>query len=117
MFYFQYFIITGKHNSMFTCYAPSPNSMYSDFMSWMMKTILGIGADIAHPGFTQVEINPYFFRELTYARGYCGTVRGRIGVAWKRTSDRIELTVEVPEGMTVTFRGQTLKSGVNVITA
>ena len=91
--------------------------MYSDFMSWMMKTILGIGADIAHPGFTQVEINPYFFRELTYARGYCGTVRGRIGVAWKRTSDRIELTVEVPEGMTVTCRGQTLKSGVNVITA
>ena len=91
--------------------------MYSDFMSWMMKTILGIGADIAHPGFTQVEINPYFFRELTYARGYCGTVRGRIGVAWKRTSDRIELTVEVPEGMPVTCRGQTLKSGVNVITA
>ena len=87
--------------------------MYSDFMSWMMKTILGIGADIAHPGFTRVEINPYYFRELSWAKGCCDTVRGRIGVAWKRVGDGIELTVEVPEGMTAVYRGRTLKSGVN----
>lgn len=87
--------------------------MYSDFMSWMMKTILGIGADIAHPGFTRVEINPYYFRELSWAKGCCDTVRGRIGVAWKRVGDGIELTVEVPEGVTAVYRGRTLKSGVN----
>lgn len=35
--------------------------MYSDFMSWMVKTILGIRARIDHPGFEAVEINPCFF--------------------------------------------------------
>ncbi len=89
--------------------------MYSDFMSWMIKTILGIRARIEHPGFETVEINPRFLKDLTYAKGHCDTVRGRIGVAWERGGGQIKLTIEVPPASKVSYRGKPLGSGIHVI--
>jgi len=87
--------------------------MYSDFMSWMMKTIVGIKADIEHPAFERVEINPYFFEDLTFAEGACETVRGRIGVRWEKKDDFIQLEIEVPFAVEAYYQGKKLKSGIN----
>ncbi len=89
--------------------------MYSDFMSWMMKTIVGIGVNPNYPGFERVEIKPYFFKELTYAKGYCDTVRGRIAVEWKRDGDEIKLKIEAPFAAEVYYDGKKMRSGVNYI--
>ena len=89
--------------------------MYSDFMSWMIKTITGICPDIKYAGFKRVDINPYFFPQLSYAKAHCDTVRGRIGVEWKRDEDDIELRIEIPDGMEAYYRGKKLENGENVV--
>lgn len=90
--------------------------MYSDFMSWMIKTILGISPDINYPGYERMDINPYFIKQLSYAKGYCDTVRGRISVEWKRIGDKIKLRIDTPYAAEVYYKGKKLKSGSNTIT-
>ena len=87
--------------------------MYSDFMSWIMKTVVGINnCDIA---FSTVEIKPYFFKELDFAKGYSDTVSGRISVCWQRNGDKIRLEIEIPENITAIYKGKKLNNGLNVI--
>ncbi len=83
--------------------------MYSDLLSWMVKTILGIRQDA--PGFQQVTVDPYFFQALSYAKGSCDTCSGIIRVAWEKKADQIHVQITVPEGMTVFFQGEQLASG------
>ena len=85
------------------------HQMYSDFMSWIVKTILGIRQ--REPGFAAVEVRPYFFRELDFAKGSCDTCGGKIAVAWERTNGGVLLRVDVPEGMDVTYGGRSLAAG------
>ena len=112
--------------------------MYSDVLSWMVKTILGIRMKWGIPGFLEVYIDPYFFQSLEYVKGSCDTCRGKIKVAWKRAknyidadmpsaggtlsdnvvsdsmlSECIELTIWIPEGMKASFRGKELVAGFN----
>lgn len=87
--------------------------MYSDFMGWIIDALLGIRADENHPGFTVIDLAPSFPEELTYAKGHVDTVSGKIGVFWQRSENGIDLTVTVPDGMTVTMRGEKLTCGVN----
>ena len=39
--------------------------MYSDVMSWMIKTILGIRQEEGSAGFSRILVEPHFFAELT----------------------------------------------------
>ena len=74
-------------------------------------------------GFREVRIEPYFFEALDYAEGSCDTCNGRIAVSWKRAKEfadgqsmlekAIELTIEVPAGMKVTFRDKKLMEGTH----
>ncbi|MDD6484540.1 MAG: family 78 glycoside hydrolase catalytic domain [Clostridiales bacterium] len=89
--------------------------MYSDFMSWIIKTVLGISPNEEFAGFERVDINPYFFEQLTYAKGYCDTVKGRIAVSWTRSAENITLTIDVPCDIQAYYNGTRLESGVNII--
>lgn len=89
--------------------------MYSDVMSWMVKTILGIKADINYPAFKRVEISPYFFKELSFAEGFCQTVHGKIAVHWKRECDSIKLEIEIPSDVEAYYNNKRLNSGKNII--
>jgi len=72
--------------------------MYSDFMSWLMKTLVGI--NITEPGYEKVEIKPEFIAELDFCRGYIDTPKGRISVEWKRNADgTVTLDTHVPESI------------------
>ncbi|MHB9034080.1 MAG: alpha-L-rhamnosidase-related protein, partial [Anaerolineae bacterium] len=80
--------------------ASKNHHMYSDFMSWLMKTIAGINPTFEHPGFSQVVISPAFIDGLGWAKGSEETIAGRIETAWKRTADAIQLAVTIPAGIT-----------------
>ncbi len=85
--------------------------MYSDFMSWMIKTVLGIAPSLSGAGFRVIEIKPHFFEDLSFAEGYSDTVRGRISVRWERREEDILLTVSIPEGIDACYEGKKLGAG------
>ncbi|MCR4906950.1 MAG: hypothetical protein K6A33_12840, partial [Clostridiales bacterium] len=90
----------GSHN----------HHMYSSFMSWMMKTIVGIEAQ--EPAYALTAIRPFFFDALDWALGSITTpAGGTISVEWRRTEDGIRVSVSVPEGVKAIFRGSTLDEG------
>ncbi len=93
--------MSGSHN----------HHMYSDFMSWMMKTVVGIR--IHTPAYKAVEIKPYFFEALTFAKGYIDTPKGRISVMWAKEEDGVHLSVSLPEGIDGIYGGQILHSGIH----
>lgn len=87
--------------------------MYSDFMSWIMKTLVGI--NITSPGYEKVEIKPEFIQSLDFCRGYIDSQRGRLSVEWKRDNDTIVLDITIPENITAIYEGNVLNSGRNVL--
>jgi alpha-L-rhamnosidase len=86
--------------------------MYSDFMSWMMKTLVGI--NITKPGYGEVEIKPEFVPELDFCKGHIDSHRGRVSVEWKRSGGGIALEITVPENIRAVYQGSTLKQGKNI---
>ena len=86
--------------------------MYSDFMSWMMKTLAGI--NISAPGYAEIEIKPVFIAELEFCMGHIDTPQGRAAVEWKRESGKINLEITIPENTKAVYDGKTLNSGKNI---
>ncbi len=87
--------------------------MYSDFMSWMMKTIIGIRCTA--PCYAEVSLEPYFFESLDWAEGTIDTLHGKISVAWKKTDVGIAVEFVIPNNVTATFRGQPYTMGLHRI--
>ena len=85
--------------------------MYSDFMSWMMKTIIGI--EINAHGYETVNIDPHFFDGLTFARGHIDSPRGCISVDWKREKDGVHVKIVLPDAVDARYHGQTLHGGTH----
>lgn len=50
-------------------------------------------------GFACVQVEPFFFRELDYAKGSCDTVKGRVSVSWEWKEEHILLEIDVSTGM------------------
>ena len=87
--------------------------MYSDVLSWMMKTIVGISPDENLPTFEKVEIKPNFFNGLCYAKGSLDSVNGEIKVEWTRENNKIELAIFAPVDNFVVYNGKYLSKGNN----
>ena len=90
--------------------------MYSDFMSWMMKTILGIFPNFESGEYEKMEIAPYFFADLTSAEGFCDTKHGRVSVKWKKTDNKADVEIEIPDGLDVFYNNEKLNPGINKYT-
>ena len=89
--------------------------MYSDFMSWIIKTVLGIAPLADAPGFEKANITPFFFEDLDFAEGYCDTVRGRISVRWEREAGKIRLHVRADKGIDIHLFGEKLPADKEII--
>jgi alpha-L-rhamnosidase len=87
-----------------------PNSLlHSSFLfigAWFIHGVLGIQLDARYPGFRRFVIRPGIVdpARLTWARGHYDSIRGRIGVAWRWSSGRFELSVSVPPNTTAEIR-------------
>ncbi len=86
--------------------------MYSDFMSWMIKTITGINLDETKAGEGVFEINPYYFEKLNYAKCSYNSSYGKIDVWWNKEDDGVKLKVELEDGVKAYYKGEKLKSGI-----
>ncbi len=85
--------------------------MYSDFMSWQIKTLAGIS--INEQDLTQLAfvLNPVFLKDISDVNCTYHTVRGTIAVAWKRADDKIILDVTVDNGVLLLYKGNQLAAG------
>ncbi len=61
---------------------------------WFFRSMLGI--DWAEPGFSRVRLRPEIGYGLTYARGGCPTVRGRISAGWEVEDRTVTYAVDLP---------------------
>lgn len=88
--------------------------MFSDFMSWIIKTVCGIVIDEDNIGELNFIINPYIFDELEYAKCRYETNKGLICIEWNKNPDGcIVLTVDIADGVTAFYNGGRLKEGKN----
>lgn len=85
--------------------------MYSDYMLWMMNTLVGICPDMGKPGFDHVRIAPYFAPELTRCSGYRLLPGGKLQVEWERTAGKVSVVVQVPQGVQVYWQDEILAAG------
>ena len=89
--------------------------MYSDFMSWMIKTVLGIAPRLDAPGFEKADITPFFFKDLDFAEGHADTARGRISVRWERQGEKIKLTAEADGEIDAYLFGERMPKDTEII--
>lgn len=84
--------------------------MYSDFMSWLIKTPGGID-HAGTPGFERIRIAPCFLKALDFCRASQKTQRGEVSVNWERAGTQIQLTFTVPDGMIAEYEGADYPAG------
>lgn len=72
------------------------HQMYSDVLSWMVKTLGGIGPDEQKPTFDQIEVRPWFTESLDFVRAHYDAPKGRVSVAWNRQGKKISISVCSP---------------------
>ena len=87
--------------------------MYSDFMSWIIKTVLGINTDFSDIHKPVAHISPRLFKNIDWAKGGVKTRFGEIRVNIVKNSVLSEIEIIVPDGIDVYCRGEKLKSGKN----
>lgn len=71
---------------------------YGTVDQWFYEHVAGIGPGA--PGYARVRVRPAPPTALGWARARLSTVRGPVGVHWRRRGTGIELTVEIPPGAT-----------------
>jgi alpha-L-rhamnosidase len=76
------------------------NSVYE----WIFATLAGIRPDPAHPGYKHFFIQPQPPKGLDRVKARYNSVRGPIGVEWKREGDQIVWNVTVPWNTTATVK-------------
>jgi alpha-L-rhamnosidase len=89
--------------------------MYSCFMAWMIKSLVGIRMADNSRAWERVEIKPYF-GPLDFCKGHVDTPKGRIFVSWERRGSRIMLTTYIPPDIDAFYEGKKLPSGASDVT-
>ena len=93
-------------NSLFEIITHNPPNGFShnhhffgDISAWFIKNLAGI---VPNPDVTDANnilISPAFVGSLSYAEGWYTAPAGRIDVRWERKGGKIELDVNVPDGV------------------
>ena len=95
-------------------YTDSKNhQMFSNVLAVFHKYLLGIKPNLQSVGYEKIELNPCFIMDLKFCEGFVDTRFGRISACWKRVKGEIEYIIDLPKGITATYRGKTLKEGEN----
>lgn len=73
--------------------------MYSCFLAWFNKTLVGFRLDEKINAYKHAIISPAFVPQLDFCFGKYKTKNGEYSVSWKRAdSDKILLDIKIPEG-------------------
>ncbi len=75
--------------------------MLGHIQEWFQEWVLGIQPDPTSPGFKRFIVRPQWVGDLSHAEGSYDSIRGRIGVSWRREAEgAFSLDVTVPPGTT-----------------
>ena len=96
------------------CTLSKNHHMYSDVLSWLIKTVVGISPDDRDASFETLTVKPYVFADLTYAKGHYDSPRGRVSVEWRKTDDGVMLEITAPCDGYVRYKGTLLKCGKTI---
>jgi alpha-L-rhamnosidase len=79
---------------------PSMNSFnhyaFGAIGEFFYRVILGINLDKDEPSFKHIIIKPKPNKNLTWARGYYNSVRGKIEVEWHLNENEFKLNITIP---------------------
>ena len=98
------------------CTLSKNHHMYSDVLSWLMKTVVGICPDDRVESYDSITVKPYFFEDLQYAKGHYDSPKGRVAVEWYKNDDGIRLEITAPCDGYVSYGGRLLDGGKTVFT-
>ena len=82
----------GKQNS-------KNHHFFGDISAWFIRYIAGLKPNPSTCNADEVEISPCFVTALEHAEAHFDAPKGRMEVCWKRESDKIVLSVVLPEGV------------------
>ena len=82
---------------------------YGSVCAWIWKTVAGIAADPAQPGFKHIVMKPVPDKRLGFVKAEYPSAAGLVKSAWRYEGDRWIWEFTVPEGATasVTLPGET----------
>ncbi len=84
----------GSHNSM----------MLGSYITWFIRSIVGINLDYISPGYDNVNINPSLVAYFEYASGKVVTVNNElVSVSWHKQGDEIVFDIILPESANYKF--------------
>lgn len=99
-------MIERGHTAMPESFWKDPNHIDSlnhhflgDVSGWFITEIVGIKVNPVHTNPSCVNIKPKFVDRLDFARAHYDTVNGRVGAEWRRSGEKITLTVEAPSAV------------------
>ena len=93
------------------CNDSKNHHMYSDFMLWLMNTLVGIRLDPNKPGMKRIVVSPFFAEDLVYCSGYREMSEGKLKVAWQRNGDKVIVHINVPYGAEIEYASRILSEG------
>jgi len=99
--------ITVGSNSLNHC-------MLGHAMEWFYGYVLGVRQAPDSVGWSRIIINPVP-GDLTSARGYLDTPKGRVSLSWRQVGEKLEIEFTVPKGAVVLFDGKEYRSGKHVV--
>ncbi len=79
------------------------HAMYSAVSAWFRRSLLGIRQAPGSVAWRDIVVKPSVVGDLTWARGHFDSVRGRIGVSWRRSGATVALDVDVPANTNATI--------------
>ena len=91
------------------------HQMFSDFMSWLIKTLLGIRVDESCIGNVRYVLDPKFVADITFAEGSYETDQGLISVKWHREGETVSLTVDNTSEAPLYYKNSKLPAGVTTL--
>ncbi|MBR3803586.1 MAG: family 78 glycoside hydrolase catalytic domain [Clostridia bacterium] len=91
--------------------------MFGALTRYLFTYLLGISQSKDSAGFDKITIKPQLVNGMNKAGGYITTVKGRIAVAYEKTGNSVNFTVDLPENTAAEFicgeYKSTLSSGKN----
>lgn len=67
-----------------------------DVAAWYVNDLAGINFDPEKPGFKHIIIRPHFPKGLDEVDASYDSIKGKVRSAWKRTSEGIVMSIEIP---------------------
>ncbi len=75
---------------------------YGSVCAWIWKTVAGIAADPAAPGFKHIVMKPFPDKRLGHLEASFQSAAGLIKSAWRYEGDKCLWDFTIPEGATAT---------------